>query len=154
MILVAGGTGRLGQLLVEQLVSGDLPVRVLSRGLRPLTRRVEGVEYVSGDVRSAEAVRAAMRGVTVAVSAVQGLTGGGGGSPAAVDRDGNGTLVRSAVVAGARMVLLSVVGASPDSRLELFRMKWAAEESLRVQRNPLDHRACHRVRRDLGRGPA
>lgn len=130
MILVVGGTGRLGQMVVDQLSSSERPIRVLSRGIHPVRARVPGVEYVMGDVRDPGAVRAAMRGVSVCVSAMHGLTGGGGDTPATVDRDGNRNLLDSAIGEGADMVLLSVVGAAPASRMELFRMKWAAEHTL------------------------
>jgi uncharacterized protein YbjT (DUF2867 family) len=137
VILVAGGTGHLGRILVSALVSAGEPVRVLARSAGSADRGApDGVERVEGDVRDVAAVRAAMRGVSVCVSAVQGLTGRGGASPATVDRDGNRNLVDAARSMGASFVLLSVVGAAPDSQMELFRMKWAAEEYLRASDVP------------------
>ena len=62
------------------------------------------------------------------VSAVHGLTAPGG--PASVDRDGNRHLIDAARAAGADVVLLSVLGASADSPMELLRMKYAAEQHL------------------------
>ena len=56
--------------------------------------------------------------------------------PRRVDRDGNANLVRAAVEAGAAVVLVSIVGAGPDSPLEIARMKWAAEEQLRASGVP------------------
>jgi len=47
-----------------------------------------------------------------------------------VDRDGNLHLIDSARTAGAQVVLMSGVGASADSPMELFRMKYAAETAL------------------------
>jgi NADH dehydrogenase len=67
----------------------------------------------------------------VVVSAVQGFAGAGRGSPASVDRDGNTHLIDAAREVGAAVVLMSVVGAAPDSSMELFRMKYAAEQHLR-----------------------
>jgi uncharacterized protein YbjT (DUF2867 family) len=45
-----------------------------------------------------------------------------------VDRDGNAKLVDATRAVGADFVLMSVVGASSDSPMELFRMKHAAEQ--------------------------
>ncbi len=73
---------------------------------------------------------AAVAGVEVVVSAVHGFAGTGGVSPASVDRDGNFHLIDAARAAGADVVLMSVVGAAPDSPMELFRMKHAAEAKL------------------------
>jgi NADH dehydrogenase len=68
----------------------------------------------------------------VVVSAVHGFAGPGGVSPASVDRDGNRHLVDAAARAGAAVILMSVVGASAESPMELFRMKDAAEQYLRA----------------------
>jgi uncharacterized protein YbjT (DUF2867 family) len=127
MILVAGGTGRLGRLVVDALVDRGLEVRILSRNpLRPGT--VDGrVELVTGDVRDRDSLDAAVSGADVVVSAVHGFTGPRGISPESVDRRGNMNLIDAAKAAGAGFVLVSTVGAAADSPMELFRMKHAAE---------------------------
>ena len=73
-----------------------------------------------------------MRGVDTVISTIQGFVGAGGVTPASVDRDGNIHLVDAARSIGAAFVLMSVVGAAPESPLELCRMKYAAEEYLRT----------------------
>jgi uncharacterized protein YbjT (DUF2867 family) len=127
MILVAGGTGRLGTLVVDALVDRGLEVRILSRNpVRP--GPADGrVEMVTGDVRDRDSLDAAVVGVDVVVSAVQGFTGPRGISPESVDRRGNMHLIDAAKAAGAGFVLVSTVGAAADSPMELFRMKYAAE---------------------------
>jgi NADH dehydrogenase len=75
-----------------------------------------------------------MRDVEAVVSAVQGFQGPGGVSPASVDRDGNLHLIAAAEDVGSSVVMLSVLGAAADSRVELFRMKYAAEQRLRASR--------------------
>lgn len=56
MILVAGGSGRLGQVLVNRLLARGETVRVLARHRRNLG---DGVDMVQGDVRDlAEVARA------------------------------------------------------------------------------------------------
>jgi uncharacterized protein YbjT (DUF2867 family) len=133
MILVAGGTGRLGTLLVGRLAAGGLDVRVLTRDpARARHLADSATEIVEGDVRDRASIDAAMRGIATVVSAVHGFAGPGRVTPASVDRDGNANLVDSAAATGADVVLLSVVGASPDSSMELFRAKYVAEQHLRA----------------------
>lgn len=128
MILVAGGTGRLGTLVVERLATAGLPVRVLTRDPRRAAHLGDAIEVVQGDVRHPEALGPALEGVDVAVSAFHGFVGPRGVSPATVDRDGNFNLIDAAAAAGVELVLLSMVGASADNPMELARMKFAAEE--------------------------
>jgi uncharacterized protein YbjT (DUF2867 family) len=137
MILIAGGTGTLGSKLVDRLSAGGLPVRIFARHPAPTRGMALGsVEILQGDVRDRPSLARAMTGVDTVVSAFHGFTGSGGGSPASVDRDGNANLVDAAVAAGAAVVLMSVVGASADSPMELFRMKHAAEQRLRSSAVP------------------
>jgi NADH dehydrogenase len=133
MILVAGGSGRLGSLLVQRLVAGGATVRVLSR-TRARAAHLDAtlVEIVDGDVRVPSDAQRAVAGANVVVSAVHGFSGPGDVSPASVDRDGNRHLVDAAARAGATVILMSVVGASAESPMELFRMKDAAERYLRA----------------------
>jgi uncharacterized protein YbjT (DUF2867 family) len=129
VILVAGGTGRLGTLVVRRLVGRGLDVRVFTRNPdRAAHLAAERLQVVIGDVRDRESVRQATEGVDVVVSAVHGFVGPKGVSPVTVDRDGNANLIDAAKAAGADVVLMSIVGASPDSPMELFRMKHAAEQ--------------------------
>jgi len=131
MILVAGGTGRLGARVVARLSAVGLAVRALSRDRVPAAVP-RGVEFVRADVRDRGSLAPAFEGVTTVVSAVQGFAGPGGVTPASVDRDGNANLVDAAVAAGADVVLVSIVGCSPDSPMELFRAKYDAEQHLRA----------------------
>ena len=136
MILVAGGTGRLGALLVGRLVERGEPVRVLTRDPSRAAHLPAGVERVIGDVRDAASLAPAVAGVDVVVSAVHGFVGTGNVSPATVDRDGNANLVDAATFAGADFVLVSVVVAAADSPMELFRMKHVAEQHARTSGTP------------------
>ena len=133
MILLAGGTGRLGTALTARLTGHGLTVRVLTRDpARAGHLSAQGVEVVTGDVRDRATLTPAIRGAGMVVSAVHGLAGRGGVSPATVDYQGNINLIDAATAAGAELVLMSVVGAAPDSPMELFRMKHAAEEHLKA----------------------
>jgi NADH dehydrogenase len=77
-----------------------------------------------------------MAGVDTVVSAIHGFGDVGNVSPASVDRDGNRHLIDAAAAANAAVVLISIVGASPDHPIELFRMKHAAEHHLRASGVP------------------
>jgi uncharacterized protein YbjT (DUF2867 family) len=133
MILVAGGTGRLGVRVANGLCREGEAVRVLSRGLTPHAERLdERIEVVRADVRDPASLREPMQGVDVVVSALQGFAGPGGVSPESIDRDGNMHLIAAAESVGADIVLLSVIAARADSPLELGRMKHAAEQRLRA----------------------
>ncbi len=130
-VLIAGGTGRLGTLVVPALSARGVEVRVMTRDPQRAAHLVsDNVEIVRGDVRDAEDTARAASGAGVVISAVQGFVGSGGVSPASVDRDGNINLIRAASAEGADVVLMSVVGAAADSPMELFRMKHAAEAVL------------------------
>jgi len=132
MILLAGGTGRLGSTVANLLRKRGIPIRVLSRGLAPHPGTLDtDVELVRGDVRDPASLRKPMEGVDLVVSAVQGFAGPGGVTPQSVDRDGNIHLIEAAERVGADIVMISVIGASPESPMELMRAKYAAEQSLR-----------------------
>jgi len=66
-ILVTGGSGFLGSALVKALVGAGEAVRVFDDNSRGAVRRLREVErdidFVSGDIRDAAAVDAAMRGI-------------------------------------------------------------------------------------------
>lgn len=137
LVMVAGRTGRLGALVVTALAARGVDVRVMTRDPQRATCLAgKHVQVVSGDVRDPRSTLDAVAGVDVVVSAVHGFAGPGGVSPASVDRDGNAILICAARSAGAEVVLVSSVGAAPDSPLELFRMKHAAETALAASALP------------------
>ncbi len=133
MVLVAGGTGTLGRHIVRLLLEQGHQVRVLTRE-RERARDLPGeVEIVTGDVRTATDVAAAVRGCGTVISAVHGFIGSGNPSPEAIDRDGNRVLMGAAAEAGVEhLVLMSVHGASPEHPMSLHRAKYAAEQALQA----------------------
>jgi NADH dehydrogenase len=128
VILVAGGTGRLGTLVVRRLLERGERVRVLTRRPASADHLGDEVEVAVGDLRDPASLHAAVAGVDVAVSAAHGFLGPRGTSPTTVDRDGNANRTAAAGSVGAELVLVSIVGAAADSPIELFRMKHAAEQ--------------------------
>jgi uncharacterized protein YbjT (DUF2867 family) len=133
-ILIAGGTGNLGTRAVRLLTVRGLTVRVLTRDpTRAQHLADERVEVVPGDVRDPGTLTQAMAGAETVISAIQGFSGTGGDSPQTVDGEGNANLIRAARTAGAEhFILMSVQGAAPDHPMELFRMKYRAEQELRA----------------------
>lgn len=72
--LVTGASGSVGRAIVQRLRSEGHRVRVLQRRLP--TRRVEGVEYVFGNLGDPDAVDRAVRGVEVVIHAGAAMKGG------------------------------------------------------------------------------
>jgi len=134
MILVAGGTGILGTSVVRTLSDRDEPVRIFARGpAKASTVEREGIEMVRGDVRDPDAVARAYLGVRTVVSAVTGFGPARDVSPKTVDADGNANLIRAAKATGVEhFILVSVHRAAPDHPIELFRMKYRAEQELKA----------------------
>jgi uncharacterized protein YbjT (DUF2867 family) len=135
VIVVAGGTGRLGRLVVRGLAARGEQVRVLTRDPARATGLAgPRVEVLVADVGDAHRMIDVCAEARVVVSAVQGLAGPGRMSPAAVDLEGNRHLIDAAEAAGADVVLTSILDAGPEHPVPLFRMKAAAEASLRASR--------------------
>jgi uncharacterized protein YbjT (DUF2867 family) len=130
-VLIAGGTGRLGAVLVADLAARGVPIRVLTRDRRRAHHLARyDVDVVVGDVTARSDLAAAVRDTSLVVSAVHGFAGATRTSVADVDGVGTARLIDAARDAGAEVVLMSVVGASAGSRLELFRGKAEAEAHL------------------------
>lgn len=137
MILVVGGTGRLGTLVVRRLRARGESVRVLTRDpARAAHLRDAGVEIVTGDLRDAASVGRAVAGADAIISAAHGFGDDDDVSPESVDRAGNVALIDAAARDATPMVLMSVVGAAADHPMELFRAKHAAEQHLRASGAP------------------
>lgn len=129
MILVVGGTGRLGREIVTRLTASGHQVRVLTRDAAHADGL--GADVAVGDIRDASTLTDATRGASVVVSAAHGFLGGRGAGPEEVDGFGNRNLVGAARDAGVEhVVLLSALDARPDHPMALHRAKYAAEQHL------------------------
>jgi len=84
-------------------------------------------------MRDASVLDRALAGVTTVVSCVQGFAGRDAAGPDEIDRHGNELLIEAAQKRGVRrFVLVSIVGATADSPVPLFRAKHQAEQALRA----------------------
>jgi uncharacterized protein YbjT (DUF2867 family) len=132
VILVVGGTSRLGAIFVPALVAGGHRVRVLTRDSERANHLPADVERTIGDARDPAALRAAVDGCTTVISSMHGFVGDRGISPESVVRDANLALLRASSAASVqRFVLVSVHGARADHPMSLHRAKFAAEVALR-----------------------
>ncbi len=133
MIVIAGGSGLLGRNVAALLSGAGEPIRVLVRdAARAQAVLGHEIEVCTADVRRPDEVGPLLADASVVVSAVHGFLGGRGAGPAEVDRDGNRHLVEAAHANGADVVLMSVLPASLDSPVDLFRAKARAEQQLRA----------------------
>ncbi|HLX56044.1 MAG TPA: SDR family oxidoreductase [Ktedonobacteraceae bacterium] len=134
MILIVGASGRLGSNVAELLLGQGKAVRAMTRTPLNLAHlKQQGAEVVSGDLRNSASLLSACQGVEQVVTAAHALVGKGDNNPRTVDDAGNRQLIDAAKAAGVKhFVFVSVRGASPDSPLEFFRIKYRTEEYLRA----------------------
>src|SRR6266478_9382523 len=133
MILIVGASGRLGSVVAERLLAQGKAVRLMTRTPSNLVHlKQQGAEVVSGDLRNPAALLSACRGVEQVLAAARALDGKGDNNPHTVDDAGNRHLIDAARAAGVKyFIFVSVQGASPDSPLEFFRIKYRTEQYLR-----------------------
>jgi uncharacterized protein YbjT (DUF2867 family) len=99
-ILVTGGTGTLGRHVVARLRDAGRDLRVLSRQRHTSG---DGIEYVTGDLRTGEGIQPAVEGAGAIVHCAGANKG---------DEETTRTLVRAASRAGTpHLVYISVIGA-------------------------------------------
>jgi uncharacterized protein YbjT (DUF2867 family) len=124
-VLVAGGTGGLGRLVVQELTNRGLEVRVMSRRPMQSGHAAPDVEVVSGDLSSGDGVAAAVSGVDVVVDAVNATR-----RAQSVMVTGTRRLLDAAAAAGAaHIVEIGIVGAESIAPLvPYYRVKLAQEQ--------------------------
>jgi uncharacterized protein YbjT (DUF2867 family) len=134
MILIVGASGRLGSVVVRHLLAQGKSIRVMTRNPLGLAHlKQQRAEIVSGDLRDPASLASACQGVEQVLAAAHALDGKGDNNPQTVDDMGNRHLIDAAKAAGAKhFIFVSVQGASPDSPLEFFRIKYHTEEYLQA----------------------
>jgi uncharacterized protein YbjT (DUF2867 family) len=133
MIVIAGATGLLGSRIARTLMDRGDAVRVLVRSEEARKEwEALGAEAVMGDLRQPESLEALCRGADVVITTATSAMRGDDDTVEAVDRQGNRNLIDAARSSSVgRFVFVSASGASPESRLLLFRAKAATEAYLR-----------------------
>jgi uncharacterized protein YbjT (DUF2867 family) len=135
-VSVFGGTGFLGQRIVRRLAIEEMAVRVVTRdGDRARAALgAAGLDRVSvfcADVRDQAAVAAAVAGADAVVNVVSAYVDRSGAFEA-VHEQGAKTLAREAFAAGvARFVLVSGIGADPESSSPYIRSRGRGERLVR-----------------------
>jgi uncharacterized protein YbjT (DUF2867 family) len=134
MILIVGASGRLGSVAVQHLLAQGRSIRAMTRNSLGLAYlKQQGVELASGDLRDPASLASACQGVEQVLAAAHALDGKGDNNPQTVDDMGNRHLIDAAKAAGVKhFIFVSVQGASPNSPLEFFRIKYRTEEYLRA----------------------
>jgi uncharacterized protein YbjT (DUF2867 family) len=135
MILVVGSTSSVGTRVIPQLLAQGEKVRAMTREpSKPEAERLKelGAEVVQGDLRDPGLVVHACQGIKKVLAAAHGFAPGQtGNTPRTVDDVGNRNLIDAAKGAGVEhFVFISVLGASPTSSLDFFRIKYSAEQYL------------------------
>ena len=136
-VVVFGGGGFLGRRLVDRLTAEGMTVRVAVR--HPDRSRIElrsggfeRVTVVPADVRDQASVAAAIAEADAVVNAVSAYVEKGGVTFEAVHVRGAENLAREAAAAGvARLVLVSGIGADPDSSSPYIRARGRGELMVR-----------------------
>lgn len=136
-VVVFGGSGFLGRRIVRRLAAEGATVSVAVRhpdkAAEPLrAAELDRIVVVRADVRSAASVAGAVAGADAVVNAVSAYVETGGTTFHAVHEQGAETLAREARVAGAaRFVLVSGLGADPDSASPYIRARGRGELAVR-----------------------
>jgi len=132
-VVVFGGAGFLGRRLVHRLATEGMTVRVAMRHPDPArielrSMGLDRVTVVPADVRDQASVAAAIAGANAVVNTVSAYAEKGGVTFEAVHVHEAETVAREAVAAGiARLVLVSGIGADPDSGSPYIRARGRGE---------------------------
>jgi uncharacterized protein YbjT (DUF2867 family) len=136
-ILVAGGTGRTGQIIVRDLIAHGFHPHLLIRNFDKAEALFgDDVTLHQGDVRDFETLLEPLAGVEVLISAIGSCTPVGKNCPKRVDYEGVANLVRAAQIQGVgHFILISSVAVThPEHPLNRFGkiLDWKrkGEESL------------------------
>lgn len=132
-----GGTGFLGRRLVRRLAAEGATLRIAVRSpdrARSVLRAadLDRVTVFRADVHDQASVAAAVAGVDAVVNAVSAYIEKPGVTFESVHEQGAKTLAQEAVAAGvARLVLVSGIGADPESRSPYIRARGRGELAVR-----------------------
>jgi len=128
MIVVFGGTGRVGRQIVEQLRSQNRPVRVATRAPGHISPPPRGaIEIARCDLLDRGALARALSGAEVVVCTAHGGEGKGANGPRGIPQ-----LIEAATDLPLKhFVYISTASSRADSPVEFFRLKAQVEGRLR-----------------------
>ncbi len=131
MIVVFGGSGKVGRQIVDQLRHDGHAVRVVTRN--PSSTRVsEHVEVVAGDLHDRQSLVRAVTGARTIVCTAHGGGGRGRSGPRGIEGAGIPSLIGVAQdTAIEHFIYFSTASARADSPVEFFRLKHHVERTLR-----------------------
>ena len=138
-VCVFGGSGFVGRRLVQRLTSEGSTVHVAVRDADRARSALhaEGLDRIAvfrADVRDPATLAPALAGADAVVSAVSAYVETGGVTFEAVHEQGARTLAREAAAAGvARLVLVSGIGADPESASSYIRSRGRGERAVRQE---------------------
>jgi uncharacterized protein YbjT (DUF2867 family) len=135
-VLVVGGTGMLGQQVVERLIASGKRVRAL---VRPTSQtdalRSAGVELAVGDLMQRDSLGPALEEVDAVITTAAGYTGHTPGDTIETDYAGNANLADAAADAGVRrFVFTSILTCEQTPQVPHFWAKKIMEDHL-AERN-------------------
>jgi uncharacterized protein YbjT (DUF2867 family) len=136
-VVVFGGGGFLGRRLVDRLTAEGMTVRVAVRHPDPARIELRAIGFdhvtvVTADVRDQASVAAAIAEADAVINAVSAYVEKGGVTFEAVHVRGAENVAREAVAAGvARLVLVSGIGADPNSSSPYIRARGRGELMVR-----------------------
>jgi uncharacterized protein YbjT (DUF2867 family) len=132
LVLVVGGTGKVGSQVVGRLIARSKRVRALVRPTSQTGPLVDaGVELATGDLLDPESLRRALDGVDAVVTSAAGYTGHTPGDTIETDRAGNLNLITAAAEAGVRrFVFTSILTCDQTPEIPHFWAKKIAEDAL------------------------
>lgn len=143
-ILVAGGTGRTGQIIVRDLIANGFHPHLLVRDFAKANALFgENVTLHQGDVRDITTLLEPLAGMEVLISAIGSCTPVGKNCPKRVDYEGVANLVRAAQIQGVQHFILisSVAVTHPEHPLNRFGkiLDWKRKGEETLQHSGLNY---------------
>lgn len=133
MILIAGGTGFIGQVLVRHLTDTGTPVRLLVRPSKETPKLITGksLDIAVSSLQDERGLRAAFRDVDVLIHLVSDERRGAKADFAGVDIAGTQALLRAAKQSRIKqMIYLSHIGADHGSAYAMLKTKAICEANI------------------------
>ena len=130
MILVAGGTGFLGQVLIRHLLEMELPVRLLIKPSKETPRIVKGrpMDVAVASLNDIRGMKAAFRDIDVVIHLISDERRGGKADLTGVDVQGTQALLQAARHSQIRrFIFLSHLGADHGSAYAVLQTKSISE---------------------------